>query len=66
MLDHKQNGLLIKPGDSQALYEAVALLLNNRDLCRDISEKAHATIYTHFSLTHYHEQWSQLYTNYSN
>lgn len=66
VLAHKQNGLLITPGDSQALYEAVALLLNNRDLCRDISKKAHATIYTHFSLTHYHEQWSQLYTNYSN
>ena len=46
------NGLLVEPGDAEALARAIINLAANRDLCRRLGEAARRTVVERFTWTH--------------
>lgn len=55
------NGLLIEPGDVQALAQAVLQLIENPDLRLQLGSAARRTIETQFSLQHSAVQYADVY-----
>lgn len=49
LIDHEVNGLLVPPVDSQALAEALRMLIDRPDLAKRLGEAAHRSIGEQFS-----------------
>ncbi len=43
LVEHDQNGLLVEPGDAQALADAIVRILSDRELAERLSAGAHAS-----------------------
>ena len=50
IVEHGRTGLLVPPGDVQALSEAVSLLVEDEALGRDMGEEGHSHVVKHFSM----------------
>ena len=44
IINHGENGLLIEPDDSDSLAKAILMLVGNRDMMREMGEKARASV----------------------
>ncbi len=44
-----ENGLLVKPGDSTSLAEAIQRLLKDTDICRELSENGIKSVYSKYN-----------------
>jgi len=60
ILRHRENGLLVEPGSSAAIADAIQELLRDPGLARRIGEGAHATALA-MNPDHEAAQWSQVY-----
>lgn len=61
VIEHGKTGLLVPPGDSRALAEAVMTLLKDRELAQRLAERARALIPPRFPLSRMIEQTQNLY-----
>ncbi len=61
VIQHRQNGWLVDPGDSTALANSLSELLNDRELRERIGAAARATILDGFTLRHQAAKLAQLY-----
>jgi len=43
LVEHDRNGLLVEPGDAQALADAIVRILSDRELAERLSAGAHAS-----------------------
>ena len=59
---HEQNGLLVPPGDVQALAEAMARLVDDVVLRQRLGQQAKADFDDHLNYTHYYEQIKRVYS----
>jgi len=50
VLEHRQNCLLVQPGNARALEEAVAFMLNNPDAAHAFGEKAYGVALSRFDI----------------
>ena len=58
---HEQNGLLVPPGDVQALAEAMARLVDDVVLRQRLGQQAKADFDDHLNYAHYYEQMKEVY-----
>ncbi|MBC1475335.1 glycosyltransferase family 4 protein [Listeria grandensis] len=63
IIQDKQNGLLIEPGDITELHEAIADLLDNQEARELMSTKAHHAVQDQFSMDACNNKWEQFYEN---
>ncbi len=63
LIEDKQNGIIVPPGDSRSLAEAITTLLANDHLQQQYALAAHQTILKHFTLRHMVEQYEELFLN---
>ncbi len=47
IVSHRETGLLVPPGDPNALTDAMLSLLQNRDQCRAMGDKGRAFVQAH-------------------
>ena len=59
---HEQNGLLVPPGDVQALAEAMARLVDDVALRQRLGQQAKADFDDHLNYAHYYEQIKRVYS----
>lgn len=58
---HEQNGLLVTPGDVQALAEAMGRLVEDTALRQRLGQQAKADFDDHLNYAHYYEQIKRVY-----
>jgi glycosyltransferase involved in cell wall biosynthesis len=58
---HEQNGLLVPPGDVQALAEAIARLVDETALRQRLGQQAKADFDDHLNYAHYYAQMKGVY-----
>ena len=58
---HEQNGLLVPPGDVQALAEAMGRLVEDTALRQRLGQQAKADFDDHLNYTHYYAQMKEVY-----
>ncbi|MHC5251307.1 glycosyltransferase family 4 protein [Listeria kieliensis] len=63
VIQNHENGMVTKPGDILAMIAQIRAFLENEVIRESYSEKARTTIEMNFSIEHYHEVWSDLYTS---
>jgi len=63
MIRHLENGLLVQPGDENALAAAIALLAANQELRKRLGQKATRTVEEKYSLDSAANQYMALYAN---
>ena len=61
VVQHDVSGLLVEPGDSVGLAQAMARLVANADLRRSLGERARALVLPRFGFDHYVESMTSLY-----
>ena len=61
VIQHEENGLLVRPNDPTALADAMERLIKNADLCQKIGEGAAATAQTVLNWDTIAEQATQIY-----
>ena len=59
---HEQNGLLVPPGDVQALAEAMARLVDDVALRQRLGQQAKGDFDDHLNYAHYYEQIKRVYS----
>ena len=59
---HEQNGLLVPPGDVQALAEAMGRLVEDTALRQRLGQQAKADFDDHLNYAHYYEQIKRVYS----
>jgi glycosyltransferase involved in cell wall biosynthesis len=62
LVSHGVNGLLVRPGDTQALADAVARVLADPKLARSLGRAARATVAARFTPERSLERLGQIYT----
>jgi glycosyltransferase involved in cell wall biosynthesis len=63
LVEHEQNGLLVPPGDSQALEAALERCLENNDWARQLGASARHTVMERFELRDTARQYLGAYTD---
>ena len=61
VVDNGENGILIPPGSSQALADAMLTIARNPDLARSVGRRARQKVIQSFSLESVAHQYSALY-----
>ncbi|MFH1784217.1 MAG: glycosyltransferase family 4 protein [bacterium] len=61
MVYHKKNGLLVSAGNSQALSDAIVMLLNNSDLRKEMGKNGRKLVEEEFSVKHMVDKTESLY-----
>lgn len=61
MIQNEENGILVKPGDNEAIEKAIKKILENDNLRRKVSENAYKTILNKFNFEKYEEGLEKLY-----
>lgn len=56
-----ENGMVVKPGDIDAMFEKLSMFLEDEEFRIKCSLESFKTIKTHFSIVPYFEKWNQLY-----
>ena len=59
---HEQNGLLVPPGDVQALAEAMGRLVEDTSLRQRLGQQAKGDFDDHLNYAHYYEQIKRVYS----
>jgi glycosyltransferase involved in cell wall biosynthesis len=52
LIDHNVNGLLVPPGDVDALVAAIARLLDDPALCQELGERGRQAVLAKFDIRH--------------
>ncbi|HEY3298224.1 MAG TPA: glycosyltransferase family 4 protein [Armatimonadota bacterium] len=63
VVQHMDNGILIEPGSSDAIVEAVSHLLDEHDLARELAQRARETACTRFSMETVAEQYADFFSS---
>jgi glycosyltransferase involved in cell wall biosynthesis len=58
---HKENGILITPGNSSELAEAIIKLLNSEDLCAEMGNNNRMRVEKYYTIENMIEKISSLY-----
>jgi len=66
IVQHKQNGLVVKPGDFRQLYEALDTLITDHSLSASLGAAARQTVLDRFSTETVTQQYVQLFRHASN
>jgi glycosyltransferase involved in cell wall biosynthesis len=61
VIEDGKTGLLVNPGDTAGLREAIALLLSDADLCRRMAVQAHEWVARHFTADAMARQYRPMY-----
>lgn len=61
MIQNEENGILVKPGDNEAIEKAIKKILENDNLRGKVSENAYKTILNKFNFEKYEEGLENLY-----
>lgn len=61
LLHDKENGFLVKAGDYTGFAEIIKILLRNNNLMREMGEKGHSLVNTHFNFTSFIRQHESFY-----
>ena len=61
MIQNEENGILVKPGDNEAIEKAIKKILENDNLRRELSQNAYKTILDKFNFEKYEESLASLY-----
>ncbi|MBC2103589.1 glycosyltransferase family 4 protein [Listeria booriae] len=61
IVQNKQNGILIEPGDTDTLEQAIATLLHDETTRDEMSQKAHEAVQAKFSIDACNAKWEQFY-----
>lgn len=61
VINHLENGIMIKPGDKKALYEGIIALLQDKKLRERLSHNAHKTIKDKYSIICYNKKLKDIY-----
>jgi len=61
IIEHRVNGLLIPPGDSEALSAAISELFDNTTLADKLGSRARKTVVEQFSLSAVADRYAELY-----
>jgi len=61
LIDDEKEGLLVEPGDADALSTAIQRLWRDRALCHRLGEAARLRAASHFSIAETTEKYEQLY-----
>jgi len=61
IIDHNENGLLVAPGDSDALSSAIAGLYDNPDICRRMGAKGYEKAVASYSRRQIYDTLMQIY-----
>lgn len=65
IVEHEKTGLLVPPGDSNALADAILRLIQNPKLRRRLGENAKAQLQENFTWAGYADQLVQIYQKYA-
>ena len=63
IIQNRQNGLIIPPGDIEALCAGIQELLDDKMLWQEFSIRARETAVEHFSLSTVANRYAELYKN---
>lgn len=63
VIQNKENGIIIEPGDKEKLYESINLLLNNTELRKKISNNARITVKEKFNIENNIKKLIEVYKN---
>jgi len=61
VVDHGKTGLLVSPGDSQALAESIIKLLEDRTLARQMGQYARDVVARRFSVSRMVDDYKEIY-----
>jgi glycosyltransferase involved in cell wall biosynthesis len=61
LIEHEKNGLLVPPGDPDALSESLERLIRDPQLRRDLGAAARRTIEDGFDWRRIHEKYEELF-----
>lgn len=61
LLHDKENGFLVKAGDYTGFAEIIKILLRNNNLMREMGEKGHSLVNTHFNFASFIRQHESFY-----
>jgi glycosyltransferase involved in cell wall biosynthesis len=61
VIDHGKNGLLVPPGDSGAIANALGILLSSPDFARQLGEFAHRRVAQELDIRHIIRQYEECY-----
>jgi glycosyltransferase involved in cell wall biosynthesis len=61
LISDRSNGILVPPGDSHALSEALIEILHNTALAQQLGDEARRTVEEHYSLKCITDSYMQLY-----
>jgi glycosyltransferase involved in cell wall biosynthesis len=61
IIQHRVNGLLIPPGDTDAICAAIRELFDNATLAEELGMRARQTVVAHFSLSAIADRYAELY-----
>lgn len=66
LIDHERTGLLVKPGDSGSLANAIRELMNNDFKARNLAKRAYKMVLTKYTSERMAQKYIDIYNSFSN
>jgi len=66
LIDHERTGLLVKPGDSGSLANAIRELMNNDFKARNLAKRAYKMVLTKYTSERMTQKYIDIYNSFSN